>query len=135
MSGKEYQQLLQRIQRRAEIIGTGDTDIEISLTLSTLIGSHNSFVFDVDWNPLAFLQDQYKDLVNTKLESVICISGSNQTAQATSCGEYIQRMWPERGAGVLGVLSTAIEKGVGVHSGTYTLHEQMDEPPLQMQSY
>ena len=82
--------------------------------LGTLLASEpgrcSAFV-DILWDVLGFMQDQFrdKDFPNTKLGSVITISGSAKHAQATSCSEYIRQHWSTQGLKLLDALQSALE--------------------------
>ena len=64
-----------------------------------------------------FLEEQYDEPKRMMIKSVNCISGSVEKAEATACGQYVERMWPTVGPAVLNAVSRATDEGMGVHSG------------------
>lgn len=55
-------------------------------------------VFDLDWNPLMFLEGQeYGVKPSEAVEEVITLIGSCQNAQAVTCLQYMKQTWPLTG--------------------------------------
>lgn len=67
----------------------------------------------IAWNLPRFIQEEYTWETNLKLSLVITITGSSNEAQALSCAEYMQQVWPATGYDTLKALEEAIEKGEG----------------------
>jgi hypothetical protein len=62
--------------------------------------------FRVDWDILAFMYSQYGNTV--PVASVVVLTGSAFYAQATTCGEYIQKNWHTTGPVFLELLERAL---------------------------
>ena len=124
-AGHEYQWLLHQLQCSAGMTQTGDMDSTVRKSLSDIIGSHSCVTYEIDWNIFDFLQTQYENLGNLNLGSVLCLSGVAQTVQATSCEEYVQRMWPRLGISIVKAVSTAAIVGKGIHQGTLLTFVEM----------
>ena len=82
---------------------------------------------DIQWDVLGFMQDQFrdKDFPNTKLGSVVTISGSAKHAQATSCSEYIRQHWSTEGSKLLDALQSALENPI--HTSQSYMIARVDE--------
>lgn len=65
---------------------------------------------EVDWDILAFLEDQFHDQErpHSVLGCVITITGSAQHAQATTCLDYVQQNWAAHGSGILDAIQDAL---------------------------
>ncbi|TVY88680.1 hypothetical protein LAWI1_G006923 [Lachnellula willkommii] len=61
--------------------------------------------FDVWWDVLDFIKNQFGELRNTPIGSVIALSGSAMCAQATTVQEYMEQHWPNTGAILLDSLN------------------------------
>jgi hypothetical protein len=68
----------------------------------------HSATFQISWNPLAFLVEQYQDGAKQSIKEIITLNGSAIDAQAVTCGGYMQQVWPETGHETLEALQTAI---------------------------
>lgn len=64
----------------------------------------------VDWDILAFLEDQFHDqkCPHLVLGSVITITGSAQHAQATTCLDYVRQNWAAHGSELLDAIQDAL---------------------------
>lgn len=64
----------------------------------------------VDWDILAFLEDQFHDQErpHSVLGSIITITGSAQHAQATTCLDYIRQNWAAHGSQILDTIQDAL---------------------------
>lgn len=51
--------------------------------------------FNVHWQLVKFVSEQYEEMRGTSLASVIALTGSAVCAQATTVGDYLQRNWPK----------------------------------------
>ncbi|KAJ0413625.1 hypothetical protein BJY00DRAFT_319622 [Aspergillus carlsbadensis] len=68
-----------------------------------------SMTFDVDWDPLAFVQEQeYKDSPGISIANAIVLTGTIATAQAMTCLEYLQQTWPSIGKDILKLIQDAL---------------------------
>ena len=63
----------------------------------------------MDWDVIGYLHHQYGGF-NTRLGSVITLTGSEIAAYAVTCGEYVKKQWPRHGPFVLSVLQQAIDQ-------------------------
>lgn len=61
--------------------------------------------FDVMWDVLDFIKNQFGEIRNTPIGSVIALSGSAMCAQATTVQEYMEQHWPNTGAILLDSLN------------------------------
>ncbi|PVH93539.1 hypothetical protein DM02DRAFT_676776 [Periconia macrospinosa] len=68
---------------------------KISVRLKELSLRHA--VFDVHWDPVNFMRTQYGADINCipAIGSVVVITGSALYAQATTCAEYMESVWPK----------------------------------------
>jgi hypothetical protein len=71
--------------------------------------------FHISWNPLHFLRYQYETEPLPELLHIVTINGSAFDAQAATCGDYVDQVWPETGREVLRALqdSVALNEGLG----------------------
>jgi hypothetical protein len=60
--------------------------------------------FHISWNPLHFLRSQYEPECLPELQHIVTINGSAVDAQAATCGEYVEQVWPETGREILRAL-------------------------------
>ena len=69
-------------------------------------------VFAVNWDPVAFLEDQKYDAGAGKaLSTAVTLTGTTIDAQALSCSQYLSRTWPLRGEVLLSVITDAVCSG------------------------
>ena len=64
--------------------------------------------FQVRWDLLGFLRSQFGDHV-PQIGSLLVLTGSALYAQATTCSDYLQTVWPRSGAFFLSTLQAAVE--------------------------
>ena len=62
----------------------------------------------INWPIFEFFKEQFEEPLTVSLGSIICINGSGSLAEATTCEEYINRMWPGIGPTVLSSFTEAI---------------------------
>ena len=75
------------------------------------------FLFRVDWQPGKFLHDNYaKDRVPS-LCDVIVLTSSGDRVYATTCGAYVEQMWPTIGPPILQALDRLLADGTRVADG------------------
>ncbi|KXJ86888.1 hypothetical protein Micbo1qcDRAFT_125469, partial [Microdochium bolleyi] len=68
--------------------------------------------FDVDWCPRKMVGGQNTtDSPHTTIRNVICLTGDFIDAQAMTCGEYLQEVWPHTGQVVLNCLEELLAGG------------------------
>lgn len=60
--------------------------------------------FHISWNPLHFLRSQCETERLPELQHIVTINGSAVDAQAATCGEYVEQVWPEMGREILRAL-------------------------------
>jgi hypothetical protein len=65
------------------------------------------------------MREQYQESI-VEIESIICLCGSYDQAQATTCREYVKLMWPIYGLGILDVLSKSLKTRETIHTSTST---------------
>lgn len=81
--------------------------------------SFYSVSFNVEWDLLGFLRSQFDDRIPL-LGSLVVLTGSALYAQATTCSDYLQNIWPHSGALFLSTLQTAVKSSptTGIQSNT-----------------
>jgi hypothetical protein len=53
--------------------------------------------FHISWNLLHFLRSQYETECLPELQHIVTVNGSAVDAQAATCGEFVEQVWPETG--------------------------------------
>ena len=83
---------------------------QVYATLGTRKAERHDAFLNVEWDILAFMEDQFRDPESPTavLGSVITISGSAQHAQATTCSQYVIQNWTAYGSRVLDALQDAL---------------------------
>lgn len=83
---------------------------QVYATLGTRKAERHDAFLNVEWDILAFMEDQFRDPESPSavLGSVITISGSAQHAQATTCSQYVMQNWTAYGSRVLDALQDAL---------------------------
>lgn len=82
-----------------------DSLIVLSPTVSQTLS------IQLEWSIQDFLDEQYCDLEdNVRLGDIITLSGLIDEAQAMTCNEYMQQIWPSTGSVTLRGLETAISE-------------------------
>ncbi|KAL4892345.1 hypothetical protein BDV59DRAFT_193855 [Aspergillus ambiguus] len=67
--------------------------------------------FKISWDPLKFLMDEeYTGRLEEKIAKVITLTGSATSAQAMTCGQYIQQVWPSTGSSILWLLKKLVSR-------------------------
>jgi hypothetical protein len=74
---------------------------------------HQEASFEVEWNPRDFLS---KEPVQ-KLSEVTVLVGDQADAQATTCKEYINQIWPATGIHTLKAIQSALENSEERYEG------------------
>ncbi|KAF2187664.1 hypothetical protein K469DRAFT_104019 [Zopfia rhizophila CBS 207.26] len=70
--------------------------------------------FIVDWNPLAFLQEQeYDEKPEVAFERAITLTGTGSDAQALTTAQYLSQTWPLVGDEMLSPLKRVVRCGSG----------------------
>ncbi|KAF4456957.1 alcohol dehydrogenase [Fusarium albosuccineum] len=64
--------------------------------------------FNVDWNLASFLINNYEAGIHQKLDKIVAITGSIDTAQLCSVSQYFKRWWPEQSSQLLEALEHQI---------------------------
>lgn len=122
MENPAFGWLIGRIMVAVTMENTEKTDETIRAALLDAIGKAEHFSLKVEWNPKDFFGDQYEDAEAVELADVICISGTVDRAQATTAGEYVQKVWPDLGSAVLAGFSAAAKNTSGRQHGTLSAH-------------
>ena len=85
----------------------------MELIMSEVVGGFSSGAtaasLTMNWDFLAFMDNQYVNGRNADLGSVITLSGTAQNAQATTCLEYVKYNWPSRSSRVIRAFQSAID--------------------------
>lgn len=73
--------------------------------------SHSSgVVFDVDWDPWAFVDEQgYEEEASEAIAAVLTLTGSEVDAEALPTSEYLRRTWPGGGLPVLELIQETVK--------------------------
>lgn len=120
LDGPAYRWLLENVRSSALLTEREGTVLEvvtrkIDATLSSM-RTPNSLrsqvfqaIFDIDWDLLNFLRDQeYDTPLEIAVARAITVTGSNRTAQALSCMDYMCQTWPSSGREVVRALQKAL---------------------------
>lgn len=118
LSSTAYQLLLQRARCAARLIGAKRGAMEdISKAMSSTFAclrkhSKGTFTHDVhfvlEWDLPGFMRSQaYDTCREIAMESAITITGSSSDAQALTCLQYMDQVWPSTGREILRVLQRA----------------------------
>jgi hypothetical protein len=67
--------------------------------------------FEIPWNLLNFIKEHYPDEGQLELGSVITIVGDGIDAQALTCAQYMEQVWPTTGVETLSILQEAVARG------------------------
>lgn len=116
-----YTCLLDNIRRECmfapaepDIIGKIRRSILSSLPTSPRISRQKpAEIFDVSfripWDPRGFLIEQeYMESLEEAIEKVITLTGSTESVQALTCGDYMRQTWPSTGKDVLKLLKVLV---------------------------
>ena len=68
-------------------------------------------VFRVDWQPRKFLDENYPKDEIPSLRDVIVLTSSGDRVYATTCGAYVEQMWPTIGPPILQALDRLLADG------------------------
>lgn len=80
------------------------------------VESHRA-VFTVDWNPLAFLEEQdYEEEWSEALAGAITLTGCASFAQALTCAEYMRQTWPCSGLSTLHAFQHIVKRSQDGHT-------------------
>ncbi|KAF1846467.1 uncharacterized protein K460DRAFT_417538 [Cucurbitaria berberidis CBS 394.84] len=119
LGGSTYKWFIERAQLAATLTDRKGTAIEtiahsmwagLESDLKTRPRSNPLYhiTFELDWDLPGFLQSQkYDTAAQTAMESVITITGTGDIAQALTCGDYMDQVWPLSGRNVVRVLQMA----------------------------
>jgi hypothetical protein len=134
-----FRWLVQRAQSAAILTDPRGTALEtITHTMNAAFASSKSLKarsdqsyrvhFSLDWDYSHFLRNQEYDTDHKHMERAITIIGRGNEAQATTCGSYMDQVWPSTGRELVQALQTAAISGAQQHesfsSGSSSL------PPL-----
>jgi hypothetical protein len=116
--GNDFQWLLRRLEIAAAFT-TGTTETKVRNELVELVGSNLEFTLDLDWDPVEFMDEQYRlyNATECRLQDVICLCGAGDEVQALSCGDYASKMWPRFGPALLDITSQAMDATTGTYKG------------------
>lgn len=99
--------------------------------LSSERGPHLcDMTFIVDWNPLAFLQEQeYDEKLEEAFERAITLTGTGSDAQALTTAQYLNQTWPLVGDEILSILKHVVRCGSGstIQSSKYATEPAFDQ--------
>ena len=68
----------------------------------------HTVTFYLRWNLLRFCEEELEG--NSKLATVLTVTGSGRFAYATTCQQYVDQYWPETGQLVLKLLESAMHR-------------------------
>ncbi|KAL9087250.1 MAG: hypothetical protein Q9165_006744 [Trypethelium subeluteriae] len=78
---------------------------------STLSASLEVLEFCLDWDPFTFIREQnYPGPPHKAIGTAITLTGSADDAQALTCEQYMQQMWPSSGQYVLSLVKDIIQR-------------------------
>lgn len=92
---------------------------------------HQTWNFDLHWEVIDFLNDQLDD--PEKLRSYFVVTGTEDRAWASTCLEYLQKLWPDSGEDFLESFIVFLKdiRSLGKHrSKCCTRHAQIPDLPL-----
>lgn len=109
--GIEFSWLTTRIKTAGSMAISGrDAFNRVRADLARASLGRESLMLEVDWDPVVFLEEQYEALNLPSFSEVVCIVGSGANTEATTCLEYVTRVWPTSGAKVLRMLDNIVDK-------------------------
>lgn len=82
-------------------------------------------LFTFDWSITNFMRSQY-GADTPSIRSVVVLTGSALCAQATTCGEYVTKTWPNSGSFILGALEDVLLKQSGSSRSVGTVRYTRD---------
>ncbi|KAK3634401.1 hypothetical protein LTR56_015280 [Elasticomyces elasticus] len=92
LMGTEFQWLLNRIKTLSTTMETGRERLQVHKYLVSLpLDRHCSFEAVLDWDPLHFLEQQYKDVPDATISTSITYNGTGDLVEAVGCKDYISR--------------------------------------------
>ena len=71
-------------------------------------GQEFTMRFDLNWNPRAYLTEQFGSIVN--LASTIVVVRDHASLYATTCGQYLEQVWPVHGHDILSAVNDSVMK-------------------------
>ncbi|KAH8803460.1 hypothetical protein F5884DRAFT_712243 [Xylogone sp. PMI_703] len=70
-------------------------------------------IFEIQWDPLTFINEQsYKELYRA-VENVITLTGSAKDAQALTCAQYLHQTWPLTGYHIIQLVKNVLNSRPG----------------------
>ncbi|KAK5735109.1 Rho GTPase activating protein [Elasticomyces elasticus] len=100
--GTEFRWLLDQMRLSSTMIETGSEHLWLHKALAALqLGKPGRYIAEVAWNPITFLDFQYRDTPDATITTSITYSGADGLIEAVGCKEYINRVWPMFGDHVL----------------------------------
>ena len=125
-NGAAYQWLLMRLQREIDHMTIGESFFDkIRQTIISSLPPVRKLsrklpsptcnaIFHVDWEILSFFEAQgYPQPWEDVLEHVLTLTGSAWDAQALTCAQYFQQIWPATGDALIECLKKTIREGIG----------------------
>lgn len=80
-----------------------------SLSISRKRVQHYKATYTSSWDVRSFLKDQkYEEPPEVAIEGAIVLVGTEQEAQAMTCGEYLRQTWPMSGPHILSLLKNLL---------------------------
>ncbi|KAK5682718.1 hypothetical protein LTS10_005848 [Elasticomyces elasticus] len=102
LAGTAFRWLLNCIKTTCSTTETGPERLQMHKSLLALrLNGHGSFEAEFDWNPLCFLEQQYKNVPDATIGTSIAYNGTGDLVEALGCKDYIDRLWPIHGEQVL----------------------------------
>jgi hypothetical protein len=138
LESKAYQQLLERIKLSLTLTPRQGTTIELirkdiitGLSIQPrsqdgtqqVVSQLYNVSFEITWNPVSFLKEQYHNEGHQEISEVITLNGSAIDAQAITCAQYMHQVWPSTGNETLRVLQSAIAQRLSTAIGSEQPYE------------
>ncbi|KAM0715862.1 hypothetical protein Q7P37_008376 [Cladosporium fusiforme] len=103
--------LIERLKSELALNSTGHASSTIRKALTQEYYHGGTPILLLDWDPVAFLKDQYGPQHKNGLAEVLCIVGTATCAYASTCRGYLDLVWPRLGSAVLDSLDLWLASG------------------------
>ena len=109
-TGTDKDDLIQLSSIKGTILETIRNKVVATITAHSKPRQLSHATLRIDWNPIAFLKEQYHDADFRGIGEVITITGSDTNAQAATVAEYMRQTWLTTGDEVWRGFETAINR-------------------------
>ena len=83
--------------------------VQTSITKSKSTLRFHSVTFEVDWDPIAFINDQcYEQSPEEAIAKAITLTGIATEARAVEAAQYTKEMWPFSNDGVMRLVQAVV---------------------------